>query len=196
MNYSNYMIDIETLGTDKCLHGITSIGIVQFAITDAGVFVDCDETYRLSLPHWICKDSDTLEWRDRNGVDEAEMFLDARAHIAFMLDFGGRVAADPAACVWGKPANFDIGFLESYWNRHGLEIPWHHRNVRDLRSFCEGILQPKDLQYRVAEQYAKMERYHVAYAESSFMELLGRNPHIALADCYLQLDILNAAVLL
>jgi exodeoxyribonuclease VIII len=45
--------------------------------------------------------------------------------------------------VWGHGATFDISLLEDAYRRCKLPVPWHYRNVRDLRTLR--ALAPPDL---------------------------------------------------
>lgn len=43
----------------------------------------------------------------------------------------------PYVVAW--PAQFDVAFLACWHARHGVQMPWHYRNVLDVRSFASAV---------------------------------------------------------
>lgn len=129
------MIDIESLGT-KPGAIILSIGAVVFDLhsltgQEFYALVDPRDCQRLGLR----ADVDTIAWWMEQDVKaRAEAFRPGtrRPLQKALLDLRAFVAG--ADEIWANSPNFDTSILEAAHEAAGLEVPWAHGVLRDLRT--------------------------------------------------------------
>jgi DNA polymerase III epsilon subunit-like protein len=138
----NIMVDIETLGNVRN-SAVLSIGAVQFSMgSDRAIgeefYVNIDVA---SSIRFGCKvESATFYWWMRQG-DEARRALFNPVPVEFtdaLSAFRDFIGHDNPL-VWAKPPGFDLGHLTSCYQLVEQPIPWHHRNERDVRTFCDVV---------------------------------------------------------
>lgn len=89
----------------------------------------------------------TLDWhkaRDKNYLEELAMF--GREPASAAAEFINWIEAmehkyQARAVIWTRGLDFDIPILTNLLSFHGFKNPWHHRNVRDIRTL--GALFPE-----------------------------------------------------
>jgi hypothetical protein len=136
--YGHVMIDIETLGTSPGAV-ICSVAAVEFDIYSGNVGkrfyqkIEVESSVSVGLKY----DWDTISWwLDQRREAWKEMFLDARPinQVLFALTHYIIGCERDEVCVWGNSARFDLGLLQAAYRAIGHEIPWDHRNERDVRT--------------------------------------------------------------
>lgn len=141
--------DLETLGVDPgCV--ITQIGACAFNVARPGgreqfkAFVDPQSCLDLGM---TIKWSTIAWWLVQSDAARNAMVTKETCHISKALDELRRwiaAVSDPKTVrVWGHGATFDISLLEDAYRRCAMPVPWHYRNVRDLRTLR--ALAPDDL---------------------------------------------------
>lgn len=133
---NNYSIDIETLGTSGRAY-ILSIGIAQFEIETGEI----GETYHAHVranPNDFDIDIDTIMWWMKQS-DEARKYIfeGDRWKLCEELQELAYALKGKGAKVWGNGATFDISIMENAYNVSGIEIPWKHWDVRDMRTIVD-----------------------------------------------------------
>lgn len=146
IKYSNFMLDIETLGT-KPNAAVVQIGCVGF-----------DTDGNISLPFTVSvtphpdssMDFSTIQWW-MGQADEArksvfdKQFFDPAVGLEqlnqFIADNSDEVVGYK---VWSKPSTFDIVILESLYRACGYaQAPWAHWNTRCLRTLLDDAKFPR-----------------------------------------------------
>lgn len=139
LDYNHFMLDVETTGMRPDRHAITSVAIVQFDPVD---FHGIKHTYHgLVPPPGREFDAPTMKWRIDNGVPQQEKDLVMLSNMfAWVTELHKWLRPDNREpMIWAKPAYFDVAFLESYIDMYGAIKLFHYRNVRDLRSYTDGM---------------------------------------------------------
>ena len=193
----DFMLDAETTGLNPGIHAITSFCFVPFVFNMQGEMdFGLPFTIRMSIPTTRRIDADTTEFREKSGVDAAESVLERltpRIALDAIGSWLGECGINPT--IWAKPTKFDIAFFESYFTEYRIDIPWHHRDTVDLRSWCRGLLS----QYSVAagaEAWGEInhEAEQAMHKQNPITDPALNMPHAAIYDCYLQCFILKAAI--
>jgi hypothetical protein len=138
MNYTDVMLDLETLG-NKSNSPILSIGAVEFNIKTGEIgrefytTVDLQSCLDVGLKvngstfYWWMQQSDAA----RKAVCEPGYDLQL-ALRKFEVWIQGRTEK---INIWGNGARFDIGLLEDAYVACGYQdMPWYFRSERDVRT--------------------------------------------------------------
>lgn len=114
-------VDIETSGLDPCYHEVIEVGMCgQYGYTS-----------EFSLEFDISKaDSKALEV-NRYGLRDFAPIVDLHHGLSLL-----HAAFEDGALLVASPAHFDVGFLEQLFRRNGMNPPWGHRSIIDLKSFA------------------------------------------------------------
>ncbi|BAQ50260.1 3'-5' exonuclease [Methylobacterium aquaticum] len=136
----DYMIDVETTGTNPEECAIIQIAAVRFnrltkeidhkmfdrclAVPDGRYWSESTRDWWMGQPH-------VLEGIMRRMEDPAIVM---RAFFDWVCE-GSSIC--PRA-FWGKPTTFDFNFLNSYFRQFGLMQPFHYREAVDLNSYLLG----------------------------------------------------------
>jgi hypothetical protein len=139
----DFMIDIETLGTDPS-SVILSIGAVMFDIETGEMIDDFYEEISPKQPGRYV-DIDTVRWwveRDPAvflSITSASMELDtALTGLHAFVTWSGVNVIDETRSrkrVWAKPPKFDAAMLENAFQQCSIPVPWDHRELMDLRTY-------------------------------------------------------------
>lgn len=185
------MLDIETTGLNPGIHTITSFCFLPFAFNTHGdMAFDLPFTARMSIPSTRRIDADTTEFREKFGIDKAESILErltpriALDSISIWLE-----KFEHPPTIWAKSTKFDIAFFESYYAEYKIEIPWHHRDTIDVRSWCRGLTD------KASWGIITLEAENIMKQQNPIADPALNMPHAALYDCYLQCFILKAAIM-
>lgn len=185
----NWMIDGETLGGNPAEHPITSFAAIEF-VPGTTKMKQVFET-RVSCPVSRRPDPVTQQWRD----DHPNMYLYERT-LPTMLpsEFCNKIVDllgdtdEVENVIWSKPSYFDTPFIVLYLHQIlGFDIfamPWHYRNIRDVRSYIEGRnsgleKEGMDIPWHKRVQRAA-ERMNKKYGKDKWS-------HIAKYDCEFQI---------
>lgn len=137
--YSQFMIDIETLGNTSNA-AVVQIGCVGFNPIDGSVGASFKinvkphekSTMDFSTVQWWMGQSDTA----RKSVFEGQFFDPKEALEAFSAHIKEH-ASEYGHKVWSKPSTFDVVILENLYRHVGLAPPWAHWNTRCMRTILE-----------------------------------------------------------
>lgn len=136
----DYMIDIETTGTNPEENAIIQIAAVRFnrltGEIDPKFFDRC-----LHVPPGRYWAEDTREWWMNQPEVLTGLLTRAEPPEMVIKAFWEWVAAGPSICpraFWGKPITFDYNFINSYFRQYGLMQPFHYREAVDLNSYLLG----------------------------------------------------------
>lgn len=137
---TDVIVDLETLGTRPGFI-IMEIAAVAFNINDPvdkalGTF-----SSKISITDSIKKgfliSPNTMEWWVRTNNERLLQYLDDDTPLnKTLIDFWGWMETYPVSRVWGNSARFDLGILDEYYHREGLDYPWSHLNEADLRTLA------------------------------------------------------------
>jgi inhibitor of KinA sporulation pathway (predicted exonuclease) len=136
----DYSFDLETLGTGRDSY-ILSIGCAKFDIM-TGEILDtfysktrCGDEFKI--------DFDTVAWwMKQDHQVKKDLFSDYTDDIQWVLN-SLRHWLEDNCIVWGNGATFDIALLEDAYRlsdpliTYDLKIPWHYRNIRDVRTVVD-----------------------------------------------------------
>lgn len=137
----DWSIDLETLDTTY-RSAIVSIGAVQFD----------RETGEIGIRHYVpielnsamkigSVSASTLQWWMTQDKARKVFTEDGKTPLACALADLATLfrSKGDAVRVWGNGASFDITILERAFMRgaHGLAIPWHFTNIRDMRTVVD-----------------------------------------------------------
>lgn len=131
----HWMLDIESLSTnnnglvlsigicnlaDLNLRDIYYPGIVEQLLNGADVNQD-------TIKWWNMQDEDALD--DIKNPDRCQL-VTVRDRIKYLLETDIK-----DNYIWAKPPQFDLTILGSMFTNAGLSLPWHWRNIIDVRTF-------------------------------------------------------------
>ena len=139
------MIDLETLGTNPDCP-VISIGATFFDIEKKVLgptfYLPLDIQSQLDAGRKV--DADTIKWwlGQSNAAKHVfkEKAQDPKKVLELLSQF---VKQHPKSYVWGNGSTFDITILESLYATYGLDYPWSHFNIMDLRTFKRFIARGK-----------------------------------------------------
>jgi exodeoxyribonuclease VIII len=146
MSYTDYMIDIETLGKGNDAL-ILSIGVMPFFLGDKpsvpptgsgfSVNINVESSQLLGAK----MDASTILWwmtQDDNARDIFGGITDTLPHALDRLtSYLNVTAGSTDIVVWGNGSTFDISILEDNFRLAGMKEPWNFRNVRDMRTMVD-----------------------------------------------------------
>jgi len=141
-DYTDIMVDIETVGTSPDRSGIVQIAAVKFNLAERTV---CPQFFNMSLsipPHRFY-DEDTRQWWLRQKPGQLQDIMSKqqpwREVMMSFLEFSRQ---KKSLCFWAKPTTFDYMFIQSYFNDAELPNPFHYNNVSDMKSYLKGLHHP------------------------------------------------------
>lgn len=114
-------VDIETSGLDPAYHDIIEVGIVAANGNERSFSLKFD------LANADSKALEVNGWGHREFAPQ----VDKHHALRVLLE-----AFEGGALLVASPAHFDVGFLEQLFRREGMDPPWSHRSVIDLKSFA------------------------------------------------------------
>ncbi|TXH41970.1 MAG: 3'-5' exoribonuclease [Desulfurellales bacterium] len=135
---SNVMIDIETLGHQKDVPFISSIGAVKFdplsdTISDP-FFINLNATGNGELDYstvkwWMHQMPDAQQAQFKNAVPVKQALRELAAYV------------EGATYIWANGINFDIGLLDKLYKANNMPRPWgfRHMDMRSLWLVCRGL---------------------------------------------------------
>lgn len=135
--YSDVMIDLETLGTNKQAV-IASIGLVEFDLASGQKGrhfyekVDIQSCIDLGMK----VDGDTIKWWLGQGDQaRAELVKDARPlpQVLFKMTHWMAKCSNEVR-VWANGPTFDLVILGNAFQAVNQSAPWDHRNERCVRT--------------------------------------------------------------
>lgn len=175
MDYPDFMVDVETMGTRPDWNQMIQIAIVPFnhktGEVSKQVFNRC-----LEPSPYRNIDKETMAWwmRDKDRKAILHLINSRLDPIREVLSDLGKFVTDTPrttpAVFWGNSPGFDWFFLSGYAKDHAVTFPFHYHNQRELKSYVCGVTG-KDW-----NDIAKPERQFA---------------HDALYDCLYQIAIIN-----
>ena len=152
MQYSDIMIDLETLGTTPG-SAILSVAAVPFVrdreYSEAEGRADAfyaKISLKDSLRRGFSVDADTLVWwLGQNKAAQDKAFIEGCSLTCDVALQGlSKFFQDHLdAKVWSNGADFDIPLLASYYAALGQPVPWKFKNVRCYRTIVREIWDPQ-----------------------------------------------------
>ncbi len=139
---SDISIDLETLGTTPGAP-IVAIGAVAFNRTTGQVYPVMYHTIDLdsSIAYSTGVEGGTLEWWMQQSPEAIEQTFKDNSNRWSLLESLTQLVD---TCLylgnpkpWGNGATFDIGLLEATFRQTGIEPPWKHWDVRDVRTIVD-----------------------------------------------------------
>ena len=137
MNYTDVMLDLETMG-NRSNTAIVSIGAVEFNIITGETGREFYEVVDLQscLDIGLKVQASTIYWWMQQSEDARKRICEKGKHISAVLGEFNAWMQDcvDKARIWGNGARFDIGILEDAYVATQLEVPWYFRSERDVRT--------------------------------------------------------------
>lgn len=182
-------IDLETLG-NRARSAIVSIGMTAFnrATMEVHDTFECHISADDALRH-LRADGSTLMWwlkqshaartalvdNQKTAIKLIDAMLAAHEFINKFNGNGNKV------CVWGNGSVFDISLMSDAFEAvlPDAELPWHFRNVRDVRTILEAAATLKDFDYK-SVQFVGIA--HDALSDSVHQASLIHHCWVALAN--------------
>jgi len=135
-------IDIETLGKRPGAP-IVAIGLAAFSRATGEVYPVMYHTIDLqsSIDYSTGVDPSTLEWWLQQAPEAVAQTFNDKSNRWNLIESIAQLndvfqyLGNPKP--WGNGATFDIGLLEAVIDLTGMNIPWHHRDVRDVRTVVD-----------------------------------------------------------
>lgn len=135
------MIDLETLSLQpNCV--VTQIGYVLFdEIAVHGSFLlrpDAEE----QIARGRHVSFSTFSWWLKQGEEARDsMARGSKHHMTdclntFINDVENSVGWSNIKQVWSNGLLFDVAIMEDIFHMYGVEIPWHYRAPRDVKTLC------------------------------------------------------------
>lgn len=148
------MIDLETLG-NKPGALVVSLSAVQFDIKTGDIGERIEQFLPLedSVTYGLDLDLSTVIWWLGQDKEAQKRLLDgiesAKCEVLYdvLLTFNNWVMSTFGNYeyeIWGNSARFDLGILSKVYEEVGLDVPWNHRNERDVRTLVSFAPQIKD----------------------------------------------------
>lgn len=178
----HFMIDIETSCLATYRDVITSLAIVPFELPDLIHNAYKQPVIEVAIEnHDRFEDPATILWREEHGVSNMEADIELHLKVADVFDAISNALPDDNTTyyLWAKPTLFDLAALTTMYGINGKNVPWHHRHVVDLTSFCAGL----------GVNLIKLQKDMLALGEI-------KRSHDASSDCYDQIKTLRSALLL
>jgi len=150
------MIDVETLGRSSRAP-LVSMAAVYFCSTSTDMYREISYwrsgAIAASLAPPFEPDFDTVRWWMQQSDAARQVFTKeppgalAQTMLHFLSWWEYERINEPV--VWAKPPRFDITIVEHALQTCGLNAPWAHRNVLDMRTLVaaldpSGALKPVD----------------------------------------------------
>lgn len=152
------MIDLETWGvTPGCM--IRSMGAQVFELdgpVGGKFYANILEDNR------FFKETSTAEWWSKQSAEAQEIFTKNPKPLGKVLEEFS-VGFKDAGCqfIWSHGSIFDIVLLEHAYRVIGFEIPWHHRSVRDTRTWYQANnFDPKSVIFQGVKHNALDDACH------------------------------------
>lgn len=114
-------VDIETSGLDPCYHETIEVGLCWSNGNELSFSLEFD------IVKATPKALEVNGYRIRNFAPYVDKYY-ALGILSAAFKGGALLVA--------SPAHFDVGFLEQLFRREGMDPPWSHRSVIDLKSFA------------------------------------------------------------
>lgn len=140
--FTDIMVDIETVGTSPDRTGIIQIAAVKFNLEKRTV---CPTFFNnsLTIPAHRSWDEDTRLWWTRQKPGQLqEIMARQRPWRDVMEEFLVFARQRNSLTFWSKPTTFDYMFIQSYFKDADLPNPFHYNNVTDLKSYLKGLHHP------------------------------------------------------
>lgn len=136
---THIMLDIETMGTGRDAR-VIAVGAAQFDPVTGLVNVGRSTEFSVSDPTGVATDA-TREWWSDPDRAEARAYLKGLKTVGawHVFDVVTRDLSLSGLSVhdtfwWAKSPTFDMAILEDLGVRTGAQMPWHFRNLRDVRT--------------------------------------------------------------
>lgn len=151
-------IDLETLG-NRGRSAIVSIGMTAFNRTTMDIHdtfechIDVDDCLR----HMRADGSTLLWWLKQSQAARSALVSNQSGAVkllvamtnahAFIQQFAGN---GNKVCVWGNGSVFDVTLMSDAFEAvmPDTDLPWHFRNVRDVRTILEAASVLKEFDYK------------------------------------------------
>jgi hypothetical protein len=147
---SNFMLDIETFGTDNDSI-ILSVGCVKFGT---------DFVANTSSPHLYMElntktqdrtvSMDTVRWwTDQVSNTRAKIpgdtpdSMSLPAALEDLSNFIELHSTGTTPVIWCKGPQFDMAMLEHAYKQCGIDVPWKYNSARDLRTVLKITSAPR-----------------------------------------------------
>lgn len=136
----DYMIDVETTGTNPEENAIIQIAAVRFNRHTKEIDHDFFDR-ALMVPTGRYWAEDTRDWW--MGQPEVLQGILSRAEppeivIRAFWEWVAKGSSVMPRAFWAKPTTFDYNFIASYFRQYGLMQPFHFREAIDLNSYLLG----------------------------------------------------------
>lgn len=143
--YPDVMVDIETTGVQPDRTAIIQISAVRFNLRQREIdtsppFDQC----LFPMPHRFW-DEGTRNWwmsDDNFPVLREKIMPRMREPVSVLEEFGEWLGPPNSGLTMWCQGKFDDQFLSSHFKDARIAFPVHYRNVRDLRSFTDGLFFP------------------------------------------------------
>jgi hypothetical protein len=137
MNYTDVMLDLETMG-NRSNTAIVSIGAVEFNIVTGETGREFYKVVDLQscLDEGLKVQASTIYWWMQQDQKARERICEKGEHIAMVLEDFNVWMQDcvDKVRIWGNGARFDIGILEDAYVACCMDTPWNFRKEMDVRT--------------------------------------------------------------
>jgi len=191
-----FMLDIETTGLSSRTNGMTSVSLVRFnlnsdsinnAILDWAHFKLED---RINYDLMRVADLATMKFRREHYIDSEESKLPAVSTVEELTNTINQYLKQfpiDNRYVFALHTEFDISFLQGYYEAAGEPFPFKHRNILELSSLIAGLDQDfKSIRDSVSD-------LKITESICAMKQIRNATAHNALYDCIRQIAFLHRA---
>ena len=178
MNYTDVMLDLETLG-NKSNAPILSIGAVEFDLITGKMgrefykVIDLQSCLDVGLK---INGSTFYWWMQQNQGARDAICVDKKLPLATALHMFSAWMEDCVEDVgiWGNGARFDIGILEDAYVACGYQkMPWNFRSEKDLRTLVSFAPEVKAKHPFTGTEHNPIDdcKYQISYCNATWKKL-------------------------
>lgn len=145
---NDFMVDIETTGTDPSHAAMIQLAAVRFSRETGEVDPDMF-VVSLGIPPNRFWQEDTRRWWSKMPQVLSEIQKAAIPPAEAMKSLTAWVSSKQlsgAPRFWAKPISFDWPFVESYFQTFGVLSPFHFRSCVDVRTYLQTKLGMWDME--------------------------------------------------
>lgn len=151
--FYDYMIDVETTGTNASKHAMIQLAAVRFNLEEATIDTETMFDRCLLMPENREWDHSTYNWWTRQIKVLEDIQARAEDPALVMKGFVDWIGyqSDKPIRFWAKPTTFDWWFVNSYLEQFNLVSPFHYRWACDVNSFTRGLFRDSTLEHHLIE---------------------------------------------
>lgn len=162
---NHIMLDLETLGTSPGCP-ILSIGAVYWDPINGELGDEFYVNIQISdsISRGFQPNGATIEWWMKQSDEARDALFKAPMNVpAALIKFNNFVKNDKVA-MWAKGPSFDCNILRKAYEKTEINVPWHFRSERDVRT----LISIAKLRGVLAPNFARTGTHHNALDDAKY----------------------------